>query len=83
MAWVDANYARSVVKQMYPNDTWRRRVRGMSDEQVIAIYYRWEEDREERKYKKSAESTACNADTVVKNRFTPIYAEQLIMEGIF
>lgn len=44
MAWVDIDYARSVVKQMYPHEKWRSRVRNMSDQQILAIYYKHESD---------------------------------------
>jgi hypothetical protein len=30
-----------VVKAMYDNDTWRERVQGMPDDQIIAIYLRF------------------------------------------
>lgn len=31
-------YMRGVVKNMYKSDSWARRVKGMSDNQVMAIY---------------------------------------------
>lgn len=81
MAWVDANYARSVVKQIYPNDTWRRRVRGMSDEQVLAIYYKYEE----KKAYSVRKEKAVTVDTVkepVRESFISDYAEQLSFVGV-
>lgn len=80
MAWVDIDYARSVVKQMYPGDKWRSRVRGMSDIQVLAIYYKCEEKR------KNKVIHAAMVDAVKepeRNLFTPDYAEQLSLGGIF
>ena len=84
MPWVDVDYARSVVKQMYPADTWRRRVRGMSDEQVLAIYYRHEEDRAKKRFSASIGSKRSieNHETP-STPFTSDEGEQLILAGIF
>lgn len=37
MPWVDIDYARAVVRQMYSGDRWRSRVRHMPDDQILAI----------------------------------------------
>lgn len=34
---------REVIEKQYPNDTWRRKVKNMSDAQVMALFYRFEE----------------------------------------
>lgn len=89
MAWVDIDYARSVVKQMYPSDKWRSRVRGMSDKQVLAIYYGREENLDKLKAKKAysvhkeKEAMIDSIKESEQNHFTPDYAEQLSLGGIF
>lgn len=89
MAWVDIDYARSVVKQMYPNGTWRSRVRGMSDGQVLAIYYKHEENTDKLRAQKAYsvhKGKAAMVDAVKepeRTSFSPDYAEQLSLGGIF
>lgn len=80
MSWVDIDYACSVVKQMYPSDTWRRRVRSMSDDQVLAIYYKYEEDR--RKTKCTTVTHQEVAQPTIQS-FVPDEGEQLILAAIF
>ena len=81
MSWVDIDYARSVVKQMYPNDKWRRRVRRMSDDQVLAIYYKHESDRHAKKViHKSDEPVVPTTEQVEQILFTPDIGEQLSLE---
>lgn len=88
MAWVDIDYARSIVKQMYASDTWRSRVRGMSDDQVLAIYYRYEEKIEREKAMKAYSAHKDKKDTVEavkevkQDRFISDYAEQLSLGGV-
>lgn len=89
MPWVDIDYARSVVKQMYPSDKWRSRVRDMSDDQVLAIYYRYEENiaraKAQKAYSAHKEKEAM-VDAVKEpehDLFVPDYAEQLSLGGIF
>lgn len=78
MAWVDIDYARSVVKQMYPHDKWRRRVKAMPDEQILAIYYKHESDRHAKKVAhKHDEPVVPTAEQVEQMLFTPDVGEQL------
>lgn len=84
MAWVDIDYARSVVKQMYPSDTWRRRVRNMPDDQVLAIYYKHESDRHAKKVIcKSDIPVIPTTEEVKQISFTKDEAYQLSLIGIF
>ena len=77
MAWVDIDYARSVVKQMYPSDTWRRRVRGMSDDQVLAIYYKHERDRIRNKKTPCGEKAhTLSVDEMPKHDFAPYIPDE-------
>ena len=84
MAWVDIDYARSFVKQMYPSDKWRRRVRNMPDDQVLAIYYKHESDRHAKKITcKPDIPVVPTAEQVNQMGFIPDEAEQLSLIGIF
>lgn len=79
MSWVDVDYARSVVKQMYPYDKWRRRVRNMSDEQVLAIYYKHEESRVRNRTKtvSSGEQThTLSVKEIPKHDFAPYILDE-------
>lgn len=78
MSWVDVDYARSVVKQMYPSDKWRRRVKAMPDEQILAIYYKHESDRHAKKVTcRSDVPIIPTAEQVEQMLFTPDVGEQL------
>lgn len=88
MPWVDINYACSVVEQMYPSDKWRSRVRGMSDGQVLAIYYKYKEVLDRLKAKK-AYSVPKEKEAMVdavkepeRNSFNPDYGEQLSLGAV-
>ena len=35
---------RVLVTKVYPNETWEARVRGMSDEQVMALYFKFRDN---------------------------------------
>lgn len=83
MPWVDIDYARSVVRQMYSGDRWRSRVRHMSDDQIFAIYYKHEEDRIKKHHDVKADNTqkpkACEP---AKPLFTPYQGEQATLTDI-
>ena len=83
MPWVDIDYARSVVKQMYASDNWRIRVRSMSDEQVLAIYYKHEEMREAKR-PRTIVSSEQKPQTCEKPKslFAPYAGEQLSLDDI-
>ena len=84
MPWVDINYARSVVKQMYPADAWRRRVRNMPDDQVLAIYYKHESDRYSKKVSHIIDEPVVHTVEQVKQMgFTQDEGEQLSLIGVF
>lgn len=78
MSWVDADYARSVVKQMYPYDKWRRRVRNMSDEQILAIYYKHEESRVRNRKKtvSGEQSHTLSVKEMPKHDFAPYIPDE-------
>lgn len=83
MPWVDIDYARSVVRQMYPNDRWCHRVRCMSDEQILAIYYKHEENRTAKRPIEKTDDTQKPTPCVKpKTIFTPYQGEQLAFTDI-
>lgn len=77
MPWIDIGYARSIVAQMYPTDTWRKRVKGMPDGQVLAIYCRREEDRAKKKPTIAVNLRQTEGASVTKKVFIPDVGEQL------
>ena len=84
MAWVNIDYARSFVKQMYPSDKWRRRVRNMPDDQILAIYYKHESDRHAKKVTcKSDVPVVPTTEQVKQMGFIQDEAEQLSLIGVF
>jgi hypothetical protein len=40
---------RALVKEMYPNEMWSKKVDRMSDKQVFAVYQRIQNDRDKQK----------------------------------
>ena len=52
---MEASQMRSKIKDLYPSVNWKKRVDGMEDNQVMAIYYRALEhgdfDRSKKRYK--------------------------------
>jgi hypothetical protein len=40
---MNASKERKYIKGVYPNPTWSKRVDSMTDDQVIAVYYRLKE----------------------------------------
>jgi hypothetical protein len=51
----DIEMKRAFVADLYNGPSWKRRVRGMSDGQVIAIYFREQEKKgEPKKHKKES-----------------------------
>lgn len=77
MPWLDIEYARSVVKQMYPSDGWRRRVNKMPDTQILAIYYKHEDERIKKKYKVSTDLSPVEVTSAEQTMFVPDKGEQL------
>lgn len=52
----DINQKRNYLVGLYPGPTWKARVAQMADEQVIAIYFRAIEDKQEPKPSPQKES---------------------------
>lgn len=86
MPWVDIDYARSVVNQMYPGDKWHSRVRIMSDAQVLAIYNthieKIEQQKQIPKAANSVKEEPIENATEPKRVFTPDRGEQLSLTDI-
>lgn len=73
MANIPIDDMRTAVSKVYPGPRWRRKVLDMSDNQIMALYYKFHNSEEKKEEPK-----------VVKTRpkFNAYTGEQMRMEGI-